>query len=162
MSEEHIVYIAIGSNLQHPKQQAIRAIEALHSIEKSQFICASSLYGSTPMGPSDQPDYINAVAKISTQLNPIELLNATQGIELAQGRVRKAERWGPRSLDLDILLYGDKIINNARLTIPHYGMKEREFVIYPLLQIAPDLKMPDGTSIQELANGLALNGLVRL
>ncbi|MDF5415527.1 2-amino-4-hydroxy-6-hydroxymethyldihydropteridine diphosphokinase, partial [Vibrio parahaemolyticus] len=97
-------YIAVGSNLADPVSQAKQAIEALKTLPKSEFVQASSLYSSTPMGPQHQPDYINAVVSINTSLTPIELLNCTQAIEQEQGRVRKDERWGPRTLDLDIVL----------------------------------------------------------
>ncbi|MGX9080354.1 2-amino-4-hydroxy-6-hydroxymethyldihydropteridine diphosphokinase, partial [Klebsiella pneumoniae] len=97
---------------------------------------ASQLYGSRPMGPADQPDYVNAVVRLTTRLAPLALLDQLQSIELEQGRVRKEERWGPRSLDLDLLLYGAECIQSERLTVPHYGMKEREFVLLPLAEIA--------------------------
>lgn len=153
------VYIAIGSNLADPVAQAKRAIEALKQLPKSRFLCASQLYSSTPMGPQNQPDYINAVAVIETELTPLQLLDCTQAIELDQGRVRKEERWGPRTLDLDILLYGDEVIDSERLTIPHYGMKEREFVLYPLAEIAPNLTLPDGTELSQLLTIVDKNGL---
>ncbi|MDA0148643.1 2-amino-4-hydroxy-6-hydroxymethyldihydropteridine diphosphokinase [Vibrio sp. LaRot3] len=152
-------YIAIGSNLADPVGQANDAIEALKSIPRSEFLCASQLYSSTPMGPQDQPDYINAVAAIKTELTPLELLDCTQAIELEQGRVRKDERWGPRTLDLDIILYGNEVMDSERLTIPHYGMREREFVLYPLAEIAPNLQLPDGTELQQLLTQVDRNGL---
>ncbi len=152
-------FIAIGSNLSDPVAQAKEAIEALKHLPKSELTCCSSLYSSTPMGPQDQPDYINAVAQITTELTPLELLDCTQRIEQEQGRVRKDERWGPRTLDLDIILYGNEVIDSERLTIPHYGMKEREFVLYPLLEIAPNLQLPDGTELETLVNNVARNGL---
>jgi 2-amino-4-hydroxy-6-hydroxymethyldihydropteridine diphosphokinase len=111
------------------------------------------------MGPQNQPDYINAVVAIKTELTPIELLDCTQKIELEQGRVRKDERWGPRTLDLDIVLYGNEVIDSERLTVPHYGMKEREFVLYPLAEIAPSLQLPDGTELTELLKIVDKNGL---
>ncbi|WP_332397656.1 2-amino-4-hydroxy-6-hydroxymethyldihydropteridine diphosphokinase [Vibrio metschnikovii] len=154
-----IAYIAVGSNLAKPILQAKQAIEALKQLPKSQFIAASSLYSSTPMGPQDQPEYINAVVVIDTQLSPLALLDCTQAIEHEQGRERKAERWGPRTLDLDILLYGDEIIDSPRLTVPHYGMKVREFVLYPLDEIAPDLSLPDGTKLSDLLSEVDRNGL---
>ncbi|EKO3655107.1 2-amino-4-hydroxy-6-hydroxymethyldihydropteridine diphosphokinase [Vibrio metschnikovii] len=154
-----IAYIAVGSNLAKPILQAKQAIEALKQLPKSQFIAASSLYSSTPMGPQDQPEYINAVVVIDTQLSPLALLDCTQAIEQEQGRERKAERWGPRTLDLDILLYGDEIIDSPRLTVPHYGMKVREFVLYPLDEIAPDLSLPDGTKLSDLLSEVDCNGL---
>ncbi|MCE0493354.1 2-amino-4-hydroxy-6-hydroxymethyldihydropteridine diphosphokinase [Vibrio salinus] len=152
-------YIAIGSNLSDPVNQARKAIDALNTIPQSRLISASKLYTSTPMGPKDQPDYINAVAKMETNLTPLELLNFTQKIESEQGRVRKEERWGPRTLDLDILTFGDETITSERLTIPHYGMKEREFVLYPLAEVEPDFIFPDGTELSELLEKVDRNGL---
>lgn len=153
------VYIAIGSNLSDPLSQAKNALVALKNLPQTQFLKASSFYSSTPMGPQDQPDYINAVVCIETNLSPLELLDQTQHIELEHGRVRKEERWGPRTLDLDILLYGDQIIECERLTVPHYGMKEREFVLYPLAEIAPNLLFPDGTALSERLKVVPENGL---
>ncbi len=153
------VFIAIGSNLNDPVGQAYQAIEALKTIRQTRFIQASHLYSSTPMGPQNQPDYINAVAEVETELTPLELLNCTQAIELEQGRVRKDERWGPRTLDLDIVLFGNQVIENERLTVPHYGMKVREFVLYPLAEIAPDLTLPDGTELSDLLKQVDRNGL---
>ncbi|MFC1234586.1 2-amino-4-hydroxy-6-hydroxymethyldihydropteridine diphosphokinase [Vibrio sp. F74] len=153
------VYIAIGSNLNDPVNQTKNAIEALKNLPKTQFILASSLYNSAPMGPQNQPDYINAVVAIKTELTPIQLLNATQAIELEHGRERKDERWGSRTLDLDILLYGNSTINSERLVVPHYGMKVREFVLYPLAEIAPNLKLPDGTELSNLLLQVDRNGL---
>ncbi|MGX9418520.1 2-amino-4-hydroxy-6-hydroxymethyldihydropteridine diphosphokinase [Vibrio sp. WJH972] len=153
------VFIAIGSNLNDPVEQAQRGIDALKSIPRTRFIRSSQLYSSSPMGPQDQPDYINAVVEIETQLAPLELLNLTQQIELEHGRVRKDERWGPRSLDLDILLFGQQILDSERLTVPHYGMKVREFVLYPLAEIAPNLILPDGTELTDLLKQVDKNGL---
>lgn len=152
-------YIAVGSNLADPVAQANEAIKALKTLPKSAFLTASSLYSSTPMGPQNQPDYINAVVAIQTDLTPLELLDCTQAIEQEQGRVRKDERWGPRTLDLDLILYGDAVLNSERLTIPHYGMREREFVLYPLAEISPNLSLPDGTELSSLLNQVDRNGL---
>jgi 2-amino-4-hydroxy-6-hydroxymethyldihydropteridine diphosphokinase len=154
-------YIAIGSNLGQPVEQAKRAINALRHMPRSKFIAASSLYCSKPMGPRDQPDYINAVVAIKTDLPPLELLEQTQSIELKQGRTRKAERWGPRTLDLDIILFGNQLIESPRLTIPHYGMKTREFVLYPLAEIAPDLMLPDGSKLAQLLKDVDRKGLTK-
>ncbi|MBA5762176.1 2-amino-4-hydroxy-6-hydroxymethyldihydropteridine diphosphokinase [Vibrio sp. 404] len=153
------VYIAVGSNLADPVAQANVAIDALKQLPKSEFIQASKLYSSTPMGPQNQPDYINAVVAIQTELTPLELLDCTQAIELEQGRVRKEERWGPRTLDLDILLYGNEVIDSERLIVPHYGMRDREFVLYPLSEIAPLLTLPDGTELLQLLKQVDRNGL---
>ncbi|MGF1727410.1 2-amino-4-hydroxy-6-hydroxymethyldihydropteridine diphosphokinase [Photobacterium nomapromontoriensis] len=152
-------YIAIGSNLGDPVAQAYRAIEALKQHPAIDVVAVSSLYSSTPMGPQNQPDYINAVVAIDTELAPLDLLDCTQAIEQAHGRVRKAERWGPRTLDLDIILYDDLEHHCERLTVPHYGMKVREFVLYPLAEIAPELVLPDNTALQSLLALVARNGL---
>jgi len=153
------VIIAIGSNLGNPVEQANVAIEALHHLPDCKVTAISSLYSSSPMGPQDQPDYINAVVEIETNLEPLDLLDLTQKIELEQGRVRKDERWGPRTLDLDIILFGDQVIDNERLTVPHYGMKEREFVLYPLAEIYNDFTFPDGTTLSQLLTQVDRNEL---
>lgn len=152
-------YIAIGSNLDQPIDKARTAVRVLAELPDSELLKVSPLYSSKPMGPADQPDYINAVALVRTRLAPLALLDALQAIELQHGRVRKANRWGPRTLDLDILLYGDQIIDTPRLTVPHYGMKVREFVLYPLQSIAPDLILPDGETLISLVDNCSLNGL---
>ena len=127
-----LVYIAIGSNLASPLEQVNAAIRALADIPDSRVVSVSSLYRTPPLGPQDQPDYLNAAVALETSLAPEALLDHTQRIELQQGRVRKAERWGPRTLDLDIMLFGDAIINSERLTVPHYDMKNRGFMLWPL------------------------------
>ena len=157
-----ISYIAIGSNQADPIQQAKQAISALNNLAETSLISCSYLYCSAPMGPQDQPDYINAVAKIDTHLSPLALLDALQEIEQSQGRERKEQRWGPRTLDLDILLYADQVIDDQRLTIPHYGMQDREFVLYPLFEIAPKLILPNGTSLIEMLKDCDKNGLTAI
>lgn len=157
-----ISYIAIGSNQAKPVEQARQAIIALNNIKDTTVITCSSLYSSAPMGPQDQPDYVNAVAKVDTALSAIELLDALQQIEKNQGRERKAERWGPRTLDLDIILYANDEINNERLTVPHYGMQKREFVLYPLFEIAPTLVMPNGTSLIDMLKHCDKNDLTAI
>ncbi|NBH74992.1 2-amino-4-hydroxy-6-hydroxymethyldihydropteridine diphosphokinase [Rodentibacter pneumotropicus] len=143
-------YIALGSNLDTPINQLNSALQAIKNLPQTRFLAVSSFYQSKPLGPQDQPDYVNAVAKIETTLPPLSLLDELQRIENEQGRVR-LRRWGERTLDLDILLYGNEIIQNERLTIPHYDMYNREFVIVPLLEITPDLIFPDGKKLSELA-----------
>ncbi|SUB33589.1 2-amino-4-hydroxy-6-hydroxymethyldihydropteridinepyrophosphokinase [[Pasteurella] mairii] len=143
------VYIALGSNLNQPKTQLDTALKALDRLPNSQLMAISSFYQSKPLGPQDQPDYVNAVVCLRTELKPLALLDALQQIEKEQGRVRQ-RRWGERTLDLDILLYGDLQLHNERLTVPHYDMKNREFVIVPLYEIAPDLCLPNGETIAEL------------
>jgi 2-amino-4-hydroxy-6-hydroxymethyldihydropteridine diphosphokinase len=154
-----LVYIGLGSNLDSPSQQLIQAIHAIAKLPQVSISAVSSLYGSRPMGPQDQPDYINAVLALTTELSALKLLDALQKIELDAGRERKDERWGARVLDLDILLFGQEIINSERLIVPHYGLKEREFVLLPLAEIAPDLSLPSGENITILATNIARNGL---
>ena len=162
MQKKITAYIGLGSNLSDPRAQVINAAKAIGNIIESNVITLSSLYLSKPMGPQDQNDYINAVIAIETSLSALELLDALQSIENSAGRVRKDNRWGARILDCDILLYGSESIEDERLTIPHYGMKLREFVLLPLAEIAPSLHLPDGSSISELASEISNNGIVKL
>ena len=152
------VYIALGSNLASPLSQVTAAIEALGVIPASQIVAVSGFYRTPPLGPQDQPDYLNAAVALETSLAPEALLDHTQRIELDQGRVRKAERWGPRTLDLDIMLFGDETIATPRLTVPHYDMKNRGFMLWPLFEIAPELHFPDG---ETLASVLARLGVAK-
>lgn len=142
-----LAYIAIGSNLASPLEQVNAAITALGEIPYSQIVARSAFYRTPPLGPQDQPDYLNAAVALDTTLDAEALLDHTQRIELAQGRVRKAERWGPRTLDLDIMLFGDEVINTPRLTVPHYDMHNRGFMLWPLFEIAPEVLFPDGTPL---------------
>ncbi|MCC5826718.1 2-amino-4-hydroxy-6-hydroxymethyldihydropteridine diphosphokinase [Alkalimonas sp.] len=155
-------FIGLGANLSEPVAQLKRAIAALAELPASSLGKVSSLYASRPMGPQDQPDYVNAVAELHTGLTPLQLLDALQQIEQQQGRVRKAERWGPRTLDLDLLLYGNAQLHCERLTVPHYGLAEREFVLYPLQEIAADLQLPDGRSIAQLCLQVPRRGLTAI
>lgn len=148
------VYLAIGSNLASPLAQVNAALSALRQIPESQVVAVSSLYRTPPLGPPDQPDYLNAAVALDTRLSAEALLDHTQRIELQQGRERKAERWGPRTLDLDMMLFGDDVIATPRLTVPHYDMKNRGFMLWPLFEIAPDLHFPDGTSLRAVLDSL--------
>jgi len=155
-------YIGLGSNLASPVEQiksARTAIAAIAGVEERAF---SGLYHSLPMGPQDQPDYVNAVMCIATDLSPLDLLHRLQSIENEQGRVRKGERWGARTLDLDLLIYGDQKIEMPDLTVPHVGIAERSFVLYPLYEIAPQLVVPGKGDIATLVAKCPLNGLKRL
>lgn len=143
------VYIALGANLESPKEQLDAAVVALRALAIDDQVQVSPYYRSAPMGEVEQPDYINAVASLTTSLAPIALLDALQAIEHSQGRVRQI-RWGARTLDLDLLLYGNEQISLPRLTVPHYGMQQRSFVLVPLSDIAPQLVLPCGTSIATL------------
>jgi 2-amino-4-hydroxy-6-hydroxymethyldihydropteridine diphosphokinase len=156
------VYIGLGSNLAEPLQQLRGALAALAELPQTQLSATSSFYASDPLGPADQPRYVNAVAALDTALGPLALLDALQAIELNQGRTRKAERWGPRTLDLDILLFGQRHLDEPRLTVPHYHMHARPFVLYPLAELAPDLVLPDGRALQQLLEACPFQGLERL
>ena len=154
-----VAYIAIGSNLASPLEQVNAALKALGDIPESHILTFSSFYRTPPLGPQDQPDYLNAAVALETSLAPEELLNHTQRIELQQGRVRKAERWGPRTLDLDIMLFGNEVINTERLTVPHYDMKNRGFMLWPLFEIAPELVFPDGEMLRQILHTRAFDKL---
>ncbi len=155
-------FIGLGSNLDDPKAHVERAAQELATIDRCQLDAVSPIYRSAPMGPQDQDDYINAVAQITTELSPLELLDALQGLENLHGRVRQGERWGPRTLDLDLLTYGDKCIDHPRLKVPHYGITERNFVLLPLFDIAPDFIFPDGTPLTLWVDRIAKAGIEKL
>lgn len=160
MSER--VYIGLGSNLAEPRRQLQEALDALRAIPRTQLAAVSPFYISDPLGPPDQPRYVNAVAALDTELEPLPLLDALQRIELEQGRERKDERWGPRTLDLDILLFGERLLDEPRLRVPHYHMHARAFVLYPLADLAPQLRLADGRSLSEMLAACPFSGLERL
>ncbi|HED17199.1 MAG TPA: 2-amino-4-hydroxy-6-hydroxymethyldihydropteridine diphosphokinase [Gammaproteobacteria bacterium] len=135
-------WIGLGSNLENPKRQLAQAVSALGGLNQCRVLDRSRLYLSSPMGPQDQPDFINAVVKLSTRLTAHELLQALQDIEQSQGRQRNGQHWGPRTIDLDILLYGDQMIDSEDLTVPHPGLSHRAFVLYPLWELDADLLVP--------------------
>lgn len=155
------VYIGLGSNLEQPQQQILTAIRDIEAIAGLELVAQSSLYHSPPMGPQDQPDYINAVVAVETELAPVAVLDALQQIEQSHGRVRK-RHWGERTLDLDILLVDDRVINETRLTVPHPGIAERAFVVYPLAEIAPDLNIPGKGKLADIKANCPLDGLKQL
>lgn len=136
-----LAYIGLGSNLEQPLDHLHRALPELNALPRSSLRASSSFYLSSPMGPADQPDYVNAVAALNTQLQPLDLLDQLQRIEHAHGRERSL-RWGPRTLDLDLLLYGDQVIRHDRLCVPHPGIGERSFVLLPLAELDPELEIP--------------------
>ncbi|NLV00703.1 2-amino-4-hydroxy-6-hydroxymethyldihydropteridine diphosphokinase [Marinomonas sp. UCMA 3892] len=152
-------YIGLGSNLENPVAQLDRAIDTLKKHDDLKNLRVSSIYGSKPVGPQDQPDYINAVATFETNLSPIDLLDLLQSIEQSQRRVRE-RHWGPRTLDLDLLLYGQETILSPRLTVPHPFMLERGFVIKPLSDLAPDMLLANGKTVTEQLQQLDTNDLV--
>ncbi len=156
------VYIGLGSNLSgnigSPKEHVTAAIKSLGEIQSTQIISISSLYKSKPVGPQDQDDYVNAVVQIETELEPLALLDSLQVIENEHGRVRN-ERWGARTLDLDILMFGEDIIQNDRLIIPHPEMLNRSFVLVPLAEINPDCVIPEKGCVSDLLSKLDQDGL---
>ncbi len=151
-------FIALGSNQAQPLRQVEAAVEALAQLPQSTLVAVSRWYQSAAVGPGEQPDYINGVAAIDTALAPLELLAALQAIEDRQGRVRR-ERWGPRTLDLDLLFYGNQRIDEPALTVPHPRMLQRPFVLHPLLDIAPGIRTPAGSPIADIAAALGTEGL---
>ncbi|WP_447903627.1 2-amino-4-hydroxy-6-hydroxymethyldihydropteridine diphosphokinase [Pseudomonas serbica] len=155
------IYIGMGSNLADPAEQLRSAVEALAQLPHSELVGVSAFYQSDSL-LTGQPRYTNAVAALDSTLPPLELLDALQSIENGQGRER-LERWGPRTLDLDILLFGARLIDEPRLRVPHYHMQERAFVLYPLAELAPaDLRLADGRTLADLLASCPFVGLERL
>ena len=151
-------YIGVGSNLHDPRAQVLAACARLAQVPRTGVVLTSRLYRSRPFGPVAQPDFVNAVAGVLTQLSAQELLAALRGIEAAMGRERR-ERWGPRVIDLDLLSYARERSAPADLTLPHPGIVERNFVLYPLAEIAPDLDLPGLGRVAELAGRVTSEGI---
>ena len=135
-------YVGLGSNLDGPSQQIETAFELLNAIPKTRLITRSTLYRSAPFGGIEQPDFINAAAALLTRLTAQKLLDELQQIERNRGREPGGVRWGPRVLDLDLLVYSHSVITTPDLTVPHPGIAERNFVLLPLCDLAPDLDVP--------------------
>jgi 2-amino-4-hydroxy-6-hydroxymethyldihydropteridine diphosphokinase len=155
------VYIGIGSNLGVPQQQLDSALAALSSLDSAHLIACSGLYRGPALGLAPQPDYVNAVAALACGLEPLVLLDRLQAIEDDHGRVRTGERWAPRTLDLDILLFGECRLDTPRLVVPHPEMARRAFVLVPLAELAPDLEVPGLGAVADLAAVLLPSGLRR-
>ncbi len=155
------VFIGMGCNLGDREQQLDSATAAIANLPDTKLLDCAPRYRSPAVGPGPQPDYLNTVIAIATSLAPMDLLGKLQQIERQHKRVR-AVRWGPRTLDLDILLYGHDSIGLPRLTVPHPRLKERSFVVYPLHDIAPNLVLPDGTRLAHLLAKSSPQGIVRL
>jgi 2-amino-4-hydroxy-6-hydroxymethyldihydropteridine diphosphokinase len=155
-------YVGLGSNLESPVEQIKSARMVIAALDKLQELSFSSLYASSPMGPQDQPDYVNAVMAIKTGLSSLDLLHALQAIEQEHGRVRGVQRWSARTLDLDLLLYGDQQMETPELTVPHKGIAERAFVLYPLSECAPDLLIPGHGRLVDLLKHCPYAGLRKL
>lgn len=144
-------YIGFGSNLDDPRTQVLRAMDRIATLRAVRLVRRSRLYGSRPLGPADQPDFVNAAAGVLTQLDPRALLVELRALEQAAGRPAERERWGPRVLDLDLLVYGRERRSDPDLILPHPGIVERAFVLYPLADIAPDLDVPELGRVADLA-----------
>jgi 2-amino-4-hydroxy-6-hydroxymethyldihydropteridine diphosphokinase len=156
--DPRLAYIGIGSNLDDPEKQVRAAIDALARLPRSTFAGASRLYRTAPWGRADQPAFVNAAAAVSTGLSPRELLDALLAIERAQGRVRDGERWGPRVIDLDMLVYGDARVDEPGLHLPHPHLGARAFVLLPLADIAPDLEIPGQGRVRALVDRVDATG----
>lgn len=161
MTQAVPVFIGLGSNLNDPVAQVSRALEALAALAVDGQVAASPLYASDPVGVTDQPPFINAVAGFSTSLAPEALLERLLAIELAHHRVR-IQRWGPRTLDLDLLVYGDRVVELATLSVPHPRLHERAFVLYPLADLAPTLEIPGQGRLSALLARCPPDGIRRL
>ena len=155
-------YIGVGSNLEDPRAQVLAATTRLGKLPRTRLVLASRLYRSRPFGPVMQPDFVNAVAAVLTQLEPPALLKALHGIESAMGRPERHERWGPRIIDLDLLALGSERRTEPELTLPHPGIVERNFVLYPLAEFAPDLELPGLGRVADLAAAVTAEGITLL
>ena len=151
-------YIALGSNLDMPLQHVNTAIDDIHQLSQCHIKKQSPWYASTAVGPGNQPDYINGVIEVSTDLQPLMLLEQLQAIENAHDRQRTV-RWGARTLDLDILLYDQLISDDSTLTLPHPRLHQRNFVLIPLFDIAPELLLPNKQRLRELVHNCSKEGL---
>ncbi len=161
LTSHALAYVGLGSNLDDPLNRVERACQSIAGIEGLEIVQISPWYESKAIGPGEQPDFINGVAAVKTQLEPLQLLKALQAIEDEQGRQRLV-RWGARTLDLDLLIYGDTVMDCAQLTLPHPHLHQRNFVVYPLADVAPQLVLPSGESIASLRQQLGTEGLRRL
>ncbi|OPX54902.1 2-amino-4-hydroxy-6-hydroxymethyldihydropteridinediphosphokinase [Oceanospirillum multiglobuliferum] len=153
-----IAYIGLGSNLDQPIQQLLTAYQELANLPETTFLAGSSLYSSKPVGPQDQPDFVNAVVKLETKLSAIALLDALQALEQQHQRVR-LRHWGPRTLDLDLLLYDQQQIALPRLSVPHPQMHLRGFVLLPLAEISPEIVIPGKGSITTILSNITIDDL---
>jgi 2-amino-4-hydroxy-6-hydroxymethyldihydropteridine diphosphokinase len=158
----HPAYVGLGSNLDEPAVQVRRALAALGQIPGTRLVRESSLYGSRPMGPVPQPDFINAAAGLLTRLEADDFFAHLRALEGRLGRSPPRERWGPRRIDLDLLVFGQLRIDTPVLQLPHPGIVERNFVLYPLAEVAPELPVPGCGRIAELLARVNPEGLWRL
>jgi 2-amino-4-hydroxy-6-hydroxymethyldihydropteridine diphosphokinase len=152
-------YVGLGSNLAGPRQQVERAFEALAGIPDTLLVARSGLWSTAPLGPQDQPRFVNAAAGLLTRLGPRELLAELKSAERRMGRQQPVVRWGPRIIDLDLLVYGDERIEEAGLTLPHPGLPERNFVLYPLSEFAAELWVPGLDRVGRLRGRVSAEGI---
>ena len=155
-------YVALGSNLDDPCAQVGRAFDALARLPDTRLVARSPSYRSAPLGPVSQPDFVNAVAGLLTQLAPRALLDALKSLEAALGREAPVVRWGPRRIDLDLLVHGAARVEEPGLSVPHPGLAERAFVLLPLADVAPDLEVPGLGRVRSLAARVGSQGLARI
>jgi 2-amino-4-hydroxy-6-hydroxymethyldihydropteridine diphosphokinase len=155
------VFVGLGSNLADPAAQLGRAIAELAALPNTTLVAQSPFYASKPVGPQDQPDYVNGAAWLNTSLEPHVLLDHLQSIEQTHGR-KRLQHWGPRTLDLDVLLFGQQTLNDDRLTVPHAQLSQRDFALQPLLDLNPKLTLPDGTPLALLRQQCPDNQLRKL
>lgn len=153
-------YLGLGSNLGDRLATLQRAVDLLGARPGIHVVASSRVWETDPVGGPPQPDYLNAVVRVQTDLGPLELLAACQHVEAALGRVRDV-RWGARTLDVDVLLYGDRQVDEPALTVPHPRMLQRAFVVLPLLELDPDPVLPDGTRVLDLRLGDTATGGAR-
>ena len=151
-------YVAVGSNLNSPHERVLEAIERMGTLHATRLLLRSRLYLTRPMGPQDQPHFVNAAVGLLTQLAPQELLSALLGIERSMGRDRQ-QRWGPRVIDLDLLWVIDSPVSEPGLTVPHPGVSTRNFVLYPLADIAPTIKIPKVGNVLDLKRDAGGDGI---
>ena len=155
-------YIGLGSNLDDPAAQVQAAISRLHELPATRLIACSPLYATAPFGPVAQPDFVNAVAAVLSQSPLQEFFAALRALETRLGRVKPPERWGPRRIDLDLLVFGTQRQVGPQLTLPHPGIVERNFVLYPLADVAPDLEVPGLGRVSQLRAQVSAAGIRRL
>ncbi len=146
-----VAYVGLGSNVDGPIARVRSAVQALGALPDTALERCSSLYRSLPVGRTDQPDFINAVCRLATRMSPEDLLDGLLAIERAHGRIRGAEQGGPRTLDLDLLLYDDTVCDGVGLVLPHPRLHERAFVLYPLLELDPEIAIPGRGRASDLA-----------
>jgi 2-amino-4-hydroxy-6-hydroxymethyldihydropteridine diphosphokinase len=155
-------FVALGSNLDDPERQVERAVAALADVPRSRLVSRSSLYRSPPFGPVVQPEFVNAVAGLLTTLDARAMLGELKALERRLGRETPVVRWGPRRIDLDLLIHGDARVDEPEIQVPHPGLAERAFVLVPLAEIAPDLEVPGRGRVRTLASRVEASGLVKI